>query len=72
MRRVGVVKNNYLLLLISLLLHVVSLTACKNEATSTKRWAPLSPPDEFDVADAKWTPALVLVSGGARGGRGGG
>jgi len=46
------------------------MTACKNEATSTKQWAPLNPPDEFDVADAKWTSALVLVSGGARGGRG--
>jgi hypothetical protein len=47
------------------------MTACKNDATSTKRWAPLSLPDEFDVANAKWTLALVLGSGGARGRQGG-
>jgi hypothetical protein len=37
-----------------------------------KRWAPLSPPDEFDVADAKWMPACVSASRGARGGALGG
>ncbi len=44
----------------------------KNNATLTKRWAPLSPPDKFDVADAKWTPACVLASRVARGGALGG
>ena len=41
MRRVGVIKTRKTIIY----LHVVSTTACKNEATSTKRWAPLSPPD---------------------------
>jgi hypothetical protein len=40
----------------------------RNDTTPTKRWAPLSPPDKFDIADAKWTPAYVLASRGARGG----
>jgi hypothetical protein len=34
-----------------------------------EQWAPFSPPDEFDVVDAEWTPACVLT---LRGGRGGG
>jgi hypothetical protein len=38
----------------------------------TERWAPFSLLDKFDVANAKWTPACVLVSMGGRGGRGGG
>jgi hypothetical protein len=62
MRRVGVVKTRKKLFI------TINMTACKNNATSTKRWAPLSPPDEFNVADAKWTLACVLASRGARGG----
>jgi hypothetical protein len=38
----------------------------------TERWAPFSPPDEFDNADAEWMPACVLASRGGRGGGGGG
>ncbi len=48
------------------------MTTCNDDTTTTKQWALLSPPDEFDVADAKWTPACVLASRGARGGAPGG
>ena len=41
----------------------------QKDAMSTKLWAPLNPPDKFDVADAKWMPACVLGLRGARGGR---
>ncbi len=37
-----------------------------------ERWTPFSLPDEFDVADAEWTPACVLTSRGGRGGAPGG
>ena len=30
-------------------------TMCDDDATMTKRWAPFSPPDEFDVADTAVT-----------------
>ncbi len=48
------------------------MTTCDDDAMTTKRWALLRPPDEFDVADAKWTPACELASRGARGGAPGG
>ena len=44
-------------------------TMCDDDVTMTKRWAPFSPPDEFDVADAMCPVSLVLAT---RGGRGGG
>ncbi len=37
-----------------------------------EQWAPFSPPDKFDNADAKWMPTCVLALRGGRGGRGGG
>jgi hypothetical protein len=46
--------------------------ACENNATLTKQLAPLSPLDEFDVADAKWMPTCALALRGARGGAPGG
>jgi hypothetical protein len=42
-------------------------TMCNNDATNTKQWAPFSPPDDFDVADATCPVSWVL---GTRGGRG--
>ncbi len=45
---------------------------CDDNDATTERWAPFSPPDEFDDADAEWMPASVLASKGGRGGRGGG
>ncbi len=45
---------------------------CNNNATTKKRWAPLSLPDKFNVANAKWMPACVLASREARGGAPGG
>ena len=53
-------------------MRVASTTTCDDDATTMKQWAPLSPADELDVADFKWTPALMLGLGGARGERGGG
>jgi len=44
----------------------------KRNASSTLPTSALSKLAEFDIADAKWTPALVLGSRGARGGREGG
>ena len=44
-------------------------TMCDDDATTTKRWAPFSPPDNFDVADATCPVSWVLAT---RGGRGGG
>jgi hypothetical protein len=57
MRRVCVVKTRRkkMLLLILPLLHVASRMTCDDDTTAMKRWALLSLPDEFDVADAKWT-----------------
>ena len=45
---------------------------CNNNAMMTKRWAPFSPPDDFDVADATCPVSLVLATRGARGGASGG
>jgi hypothetical protein len=48
-------------------------TMCNDDATTTKRWAPLSPPDEFDVVDAalpvSWVLATIWARGGSPGGR---
>ncbi len=46
------------------------MAMCDNKDATAERWAPFSPPGEFDNADAKWTPACVLASRGGRGGRG--
>ena len=40
---------------------------CDDDATTTKRWAPFSPPDEFDVVDAALPVSLVLATIWARG-----
>ncbi len=46
---------------------------CDDNATTTKRWAPSSPPDEFDVVDAtlsvSWVLATLWARGRAQGGR---
>ena len=46
---------------------------CDDDATMTKRWAPFSPPDEFDVVDAafpvSWVLATIWARGRAPGGR---
>jgi hypothetical protein len=34
----------------------------------TEQWAPFSPPDKFNIADAEWMPTCVLTSRGGRGG----
>ena len=47
-------------------------TMCDNDATMTKRWAPFSPPDNFDVADATCPVSWVLATRGDRGGAPGG
>ncbi len=41
---------------------------CNDDATRTKRWAPFSPPDEFDVDNATLLVSWVLAMRGARGG----
>ena len=47
---------------------------CDDDATTTKRWAPLGPPDKFDVVNAivpvSW--AWVVAMRGGRGGWPGG
>ncbi len=43
---------------------------CDDDAMTTKRWAPFSPPDDFGVADATCPVSWVLVTGGDRGGGG--
>ena len=48
-------------------MHVVSTTMCDDDATTTKRWAPFSPPDKFDVVDAALPVSLVLATIWARG-----
>ena len=45
---------------------------CDDDATMMKRWAPFSPPDEFDVADATCPVSWVLATRGGRGGAPGG
>ena len=47
-------------------------TICNDDATTTKRWAPFSPPDEFDVADATCAVSWVFAMRGGRGGWPGG
>ena len=49
-------------------MRVASATMCAENATTTKRWAPFGPPDEFDVADATLPVSYVLAMRGARGG----
>jgi len=43
-------------------------TMCDDNEMTTKRWAPFSPPDDFDVADA----VSRLMGVGYEGGQGGG
>ena len=45
---------------------------CDDDATTTKRWAPFSPPDDFDVADATCVVSWMLATRGGRGGAPGG
>jgi len=45
---------------------------CDDDATTTKGWAPFSPPDNFDVADATCPVSWVLATSGGRGGAPGG
>ena len=46
-------------------------TMCDGDATMMKRWAPFSPPDDFDVADAR-RHVSRLMGVGNEGGQGGG
>ena len=41
---------------------------CDDDTSTTKRWMPLGPPDEFDVADASVVVSWVLAMRGGRGG----
>ncbi len=54
-------------------MHVALATMCNDDATTTKRWAPFSPPDKFDVVDTRlpvsWVMAMRVSRGGAPGGR---
>ncbi len=45
---------------------------CDSDNAMMEQWAPFSPPDKFNNANAEWMPAYVLASRGDRGGRGGG
>jgi hypothetical protein len=45
---------------------------CDDDATTTKRWAPFSPPDKIDVLDATLSVSWVLATRWARGGAPGG
>jgi hypothetical protein len=45
---------------------------CDDDATTTKRWVLLSPPDGFDVANTTLLAAYVLAMRGGRGGAPGG
>ena len=47
-------------------------TMCDDNATTTKRWAPFSPPDDVDVSDATCPVSWVLATSGGRGGAPGG
>jgi len=47
-------------------------TMCGDDATTMKRWAPFSPPDDFDVADTTCPVSWVLATRGDRGGAPGG
>ncbi len=54
-------------------MHVVLTTACDDDATTTKQWAPLSLPD--NIADSNGTLLLPTIlsmraGGGLEGGRG--
>ncbi len=49
-------------------MHVASTTMCDDDATTTKQWAPFSPPDKFDVVDATLSVSWVLAMRWARGG----
>ncbi len=40
---------------------------CNDDATTTKRWAPFSPPGEFDIVDAALSASWVLATIWARG-----
>ncbi len=46
---------------------------CDDGATTTKQWAPFSPPDEIDIVDAtlsvSWVLATIWARGWALGGR---
>ncbi len=48
------------------------MTTCDDNDATMERWAPFSPPDEFDDANAESMPACVWPPRGYRGGRGGG
>ena len=48
-------------------MHVALTTMYDDDATTTKRWAPFSPPDEFDVIDAASFVSWVLATIWARG-----
>ncbi len=52
-------------------MHVASTRMCDDDAMTTKRWAPFSPPGEFDVVDATLSVSWVLATRWARGGGGG-
>jgi len=43
-------------------------TMCNDDAMTTKQWAPFSPPDNFDVANATCPVSWVLATRGGRGG----
>ena len=43
-------------------------TMCNDNATTTKRWAPFSLPDDFDFADATCPVSGVFATRGAGGG----
>ncbi len=45
------------------------MTACENDAMLMKRWAPLSPADEFIAGDGTASATWVLASRGGGGGR---
>jgi hypothetical protein len=47
-------------------------TMCNDDVTTMKRWAPFSPPDDFDVANATCPVSWVLATRGGRGGAPGG
>ena len=45
---------------------------CADDATTMKRWAPIGPPDAFDVADATCLVSWLVATRGAMGGASGG
>ena len=40
---------------------------CDDDTSTTKRWTPLGPPDEFDVADASGVVSWVVAMRGGQG-----